>query len=95
MAVTGPPPENNPGHYTTEEMSVIRPDGTELVALGDSISPKDESFLGLSPDETVVVAAFDTDDGDVLMINLVGPVEAERIAAESLDRLLDTRLELR
>jgi hypothetical protein len=92
MAATGPTPENNPGHYTTEEMSVIRPDGTELLALGDSISPTNEDFLGLSADETVVVAAFDTDAGDVLMIELVGPADAERIDAESLDRLLDGKL---
>lgn len=73
-------------------MSVTRPDGTELVTLGDSIGPAEHGFLGLSPDETVVVSAFDTDAGDVLMIDIVGPADAERIAAETLDRLLHTKL---
>lgn len=94
MSISDPPEENNPGHYTVDDMAVIRPDGTELVKLGDDFGPEDSGFLDLSPGDSVIVAAYDTDAGDALMIEVVGSTAIDRIAAESLDRLLDSALTL-
>jgi len=94
MALSDPTEENKPGHYAVEDMAVTRPDGTELVNLGDDFGPEDEQFLDLSPGDSVIVAAYDTDAGDAVMIKVVGSTELNRIAAESLDRLLDSALTL-
>jgi len=93
MAISDPE-ENNPGHYTVDDMAVIRPGGTELVKLGDDFGPEDSDFLDLSPEDSVIVAAYDTDVGDAVMIEVVGSSAINRIAAESLDRLLDSILTL-
>jgi hypothetical protein len=92
MAMSDPPEENNPGRYVVEDMAVIRPDGTELVKLGDGFGPEDSNFLDLTPGDSVIVAAYDTDAGDALMIEVVGSTAINRIAAESLDRLLGSAL---
>jgi len=94
MATYDPTGENNPGHYAVGDMTVVRPDGTELVSLGDDFGPQDEAFLDLSPGDSVVVAAYDTDAGDALMIEVVGSEKLDRIAAESFDRLLGETLTL-
>jgi len=48
MALSDPTEENNPGYYDVEDMAVTRPDGTELVELGDDFGPEDEEFIDLS-----------------------------------------------
>ncbi|WP_137685630.1 hypothetical protein [Haloarcula mannanilytica] len=92
MSLSDPPAENNPGQYEVEDMSIVDRNGEEVVALGDSIKPVDGSFLDLQPSDSIIVATFDTDAGDVLMIEVVGSEKVARIAADCLDDLLGSQL---
>jgi len=94
MSLSDPTEENNPGHYTVDGMTVLRSDGTELIKLGDDFGPQDNDFLDLAPGDSLIVASYDTDAGDTLMVEVVGSSKIDRIAAESIDRLLGDSLEL-
>jgi len=94
MALSDPSKENNPGHYTVDGMAVKRPDGSDLVKLGDDISPQDgEVFLDLTASDSVIVASYDSGTG-VVMINVVGSAKMDRIDAETLDKLLSHTLKI-
>jgi len=94
MSLSDPPTENNTGHYSVDGITAVRPDGSDLVQLGDSFGPTDSPFFDLSPGDSVIVAEYCPDAGDALMIEVVGSEQMQRIEAATLDRLLGSRLEI-
>jgi len=94
MSLSGPTEENKPGQYGVDGIAATKPDGSEFVKLGDGFNPRDGGFLDLAPDDSLIVASFDTDAGDPVMIEVVGSDKIDRISAESLDRLLGNTLTL-